>query len=747
MSMRSWIRGLFARPATRPIRKVPRRARLGLEALEERAVPATFTVLNGLDDGDGSLRAAIAAANDETSNPGHDDINFDSGVTAVSLTTGQLTISSDVSITGPGANLLSISGGGLSRVFAIDPGASAELSGLTISGGNAGTTGNGGGLSNFGNTTLENCTLSGNFAGVPGGSVGGYGGAVYGGADSTTTLTACTVSGNTAVWGGGLDSHGTLTLNSLENDLGTPTLNCFVINNVADHGGGLENYLGTTTLDHCTVSGNTSTVSGGGLFLVGGKTTLTNYCVVSGNEGLRGGGISTKNGTVELTDCTVSGNTARTLHGGGVYNDHSTMTLTNCTISGNSAVVNSADVQGDGGGLLSYGGQTTLTNCTVSGNSSYRGAGLFAVLTTVQLVNSTVSGNTTTGGSGGGVYNDAATVTIQNCTISGNSAVRFGGALFNFGTTTLTGSTLSGNSAGILGGGVGTTGGPSQVALTNCTIAGNSAPEGGGLWLCGTSASALATATLVNCTVSGNSATCGVGGGLGRNLSAKVTLGNTIVAGNTATESAPDVYGPVTSQGYNLIGKTDSNCVGLVSTDLRNVNPLLAPLGNYGGPLVGAPGSQQVLQTMALLPGSLAIDAGKNSLIPAGITTDQRGLPRKVNTTVDIGAFESSGFTIVVVSGGGQSAVTSKAFQSSLVVQVTANNSLEPVAGGLVTFTAPTSGASASFNGTTATISATGTASVTATANGSVGSYTVTAAARGIANSVIFSLTNKKKGT
>ena len=65
---------------------------------------------------------------------------------------------------------------------------------------------------------------------------------------------------------------------------------------------------------------------------------------------------------------------------------------------------------------------------------------------------------------------------------------------------------------------------------------------------------------------------------------------------------------------------------------------------------------------MALLPGSPAIDAGNNALIPAGVTTDQRGLPRIVNGIVDIGAFESSGFTIAVTSGSGQSTAVFTAF-------------------------------------------------------------------------------------
>ena len=60
MTMRSWIRKLFTRPVTRPIRKAPRRHPPGLEALEDRTVPSTFTVLNTNDTGAGSLREAVA---------------------------------------------------------------------------------------------------------------------------------------------------------------------------------------------------------------------------------------------------------------------------------------------------------------------------------------------------------------------------------------------------------------------------------------------------------------------------------------------------------------------------------------------------------------------------------------------------------------------------------------------------------------------------------------------------------------
>ena len=111
---------------------------------------------------------------------------------------------------------MTISGGGLSRVFQVDASVTASISGLTITGGNA--AGSGGGLYNDGTITLTNCTVSGNSASYGGGGVSNYGtldadqlhrqrqlrqpigGGVFmepttGG---TATLTNCTVSGNSA---------------------------------------------------------------------------------------------------------------------------------------------------------------------------------------------------------------------------------------------------------------------------------------------------------------------------------------------------------------------------------------------------------------------------------------------------------------------------------------------------------------------------------------------------------------------
>ena len=238
---------------------------------------------------------------------------------------------------------------------------------------------------------------------------------------------------------------------------------------------------------------------------------------------------------------------------------------------------------------------------------------------------------------------------------------------------------------------------------------------------------------LTDCTVSGNSSN-DVGGGV--HNSGTATLTDTIVAGNTDSTVASDIGGTNVSGSDNLIGTggsgglangVDGNIVGVA-------DPLLAPLGNYGGPT----------QTMALLPGSPAIGAGVIADYPGTttpITTDQRGEPLD-SPDPDIGAFQSQGFTLTPAAGSTpQSAATGTAFANPLAVTVVANNPVEPVAGGVLTFTAPALGPSANLSATTATIGSDGVASVTATANATGGSYTVTASAGGN-NGTYFTLTN-----
>lgn len=141
-----------------------------------------------------------------------------------------------------------------------------------------------------------------------------------------------------------------------------------------------------------------------------------------------------------------------------------------------------------------------------------------------------------------------------------------------------------------------------------------------------------------SCTVTRN--TADLGGGVFVE-SGDVSLENTILAGNHATQTGPDferqdaTYSVIQCLGHNLIG--DPSGLGsnsfvpgangdLVGTSTAPLDAGLSPLADYGG----------MVWTSALLPGSPARDAGGDQLID----TDQRGLPRPSGPHADIGAFE-----------------------------------------------------------------------------------------------------------
>ena len=179
-----------------------------------------------------------------------------------------------------------------------------------------------------------------------------------------------------------------------------------------------------------------------------------------------------------------------------------------------------------------------------------------------------------------------------------------------------------------------------------------------------------------------------------------------IVATNGAPVG-PDIYGGSGYAGHDLIGTT-SDANGItdgVNGNIVTPTPLLGTLGDNGGST----------QTVPLLPVP-AINAGTAAGAP---NSDQRG--RSGVDTPDVGAFESQGFTLTKPGGDNQSTLVNTAFTSPLAVTIAPVNAGEPVDGGQVTFTAPTTGAGATFSGNPATIIGDGTASLTATANDSAG--------------------------
>ncbi len=232
-------------------------------------------------------------------------------------------------------------------------------------------------------------------------------------------------------------------------------------------------------------------------------------------------------------------------------------------------------------------------------------------------------------------------VTCSGLNLTGGSA-ELGGAILANGTGTgnsvqliLNACTLS-NNTGDFGGGIFSNGQSGNVDLTlnSCTIANNNIVfDGGGIFSDG-GFGGSATLTLNSCTFSNNSANNGGGiFNIGDSGDAVLILNNSILAGNTATGSGPDLWdsnpdSTTTIIGTNIISSLEGqDSLSMGTLNLIIAAPLLAPLGNHGGPTA----------TMPPLPGSPAINAaGINN--PGG--TDQRGLLRLVGGNLDVGAVE-----------------------------------------------------------------------------------------------------------
>jgi hypothetical protein len=322
MSLLSWLRNRTTTRSPRvrtPNRHAARRFRPQLETLERRDVPSTLTVTSAADSGAGTLRADIAAAHSG------DIINFSPSLDGktITLTSGELLLNKGVTIQGPGAAQLTISGNNTSRVFEVNAvNQTVDLSGLTISNGYA-SSGFGGGIYNY---------------------------------DARLTISDCNINHCVAIHGGGIFS----TLNRLTVSGCTVSNNNCDINNIRSEGGGIYNYGPWLTITGSTVSSN-SAYEGGGIWSDDpdnwGTDTLTNCTLVNNSGGLYGGGLfvtgssGNRANPVTLTNCTLSLNSSAYL-GGGIYVNPANgamgviLNLTNTIVAGNTANTAGPDLWG-----------------------------------------------------------------------------------------------------------------------------------------------------------------------------------------------------------------------------------------------------------------------------------------------------------------------------------------------------------------------------------------------------------------
>lgn len=421
------------------------------------ASAATFTVTNTNDSGAGSLRQAILAAIATTT---ANTIVFDPAVfsspktitvaTEIRLSNG--TPLNTLTITGPGAHLLTVSGNNVSRIFATDPQDTISISGMTLTKG-AGP--DGGAIQNEANLTLTDMVFLENKT--------NSGGAIYT-ANGTVNILRCTFTNNETT-GGNINGDG---------------------------GSAMEIRGGTVNITDCTMSGGKS-LGGGGAIRTHFPTTITNTIIENNTSGgagnNNGGGAIFSSGELTLTNCIVRGNTAGgDTDGGGIRNEGK-LTLVRTVVINNFST-------GHGGGILDGGTNAgdfvMIIDSTISNNvansinnfSGRFGGGIRGETTTdVTIIGSTVSGNKSQGveGDGGGIWTDGA-IKIDRCTISGNTAGRdFGGARLphNFSDPVITNSTITNNSAGRRGGGLGRNDCGSNLACRDTSL-GNTIVHGNG---------------------------------------------------------------------------------------------------------------------------------------------------------------------------------------------------------------------------------------------------------------------------
>ena len=275
---------------------------------------------------------------------------------------------------------------------------------MTVTGGSSG---NGGGIANFGTLTVTNSTILGNSA------------------DSR--------------YGGGIYSHrGTLTVT-----------NSIISNNSAQYGGGIYNFQGTVAITASVINDN-SVLSGGGIYSIRGAVTITTS-TISGNSATaiytaKGGAIVNAEGKLTVIDSVLEGNSAvvrtvrtderREAYGGAIYSS-GTLTVANSTLTRNWAVAESSGYKGYAyvyGGAIYSQWTLTVTNSTLvrnwaiaenPRNSSQEhayGGGIFADPGRRTIVNSNLIGNSVTGrwADGGGICSGRDELTVANSIVAMN---------------------------------------------------------------------------------------------------------------------------------------------------------------------------------------------------------------------------------------------------------------------------------------------------------------------------------------
>jgi predicted outer membrane repeat protein len=399
-------------------------------------------------------------------------------------------------------------------------------------------------------------------------------------------------------------------------------------------GAGVVTYKSNPTLRHLVFSGNQAKV-GGGLYLWEGPTIALTDLTFTGNVATQGGGLYCRSITLTLDQFLFQSNDTRNLtaavqSGGGMAATCS-LVLTNGQFISNTA--------GSAGGLSTNGGPVSLSQIVFDSNRATEvnsGAGGMVseagnpVLTDVTFVRNSSNGW------GGGYYHQNSALSLSRVSFIDNvNAWGPGGGLATVGASVIITDALFAGNRATSGPGGGLIMQANSLTMTNAVFQGNAGVPGGGLALEGV------TAALRNVTVSGNQAYQGGGINL---ASSSLQVSNSIIYGNDGGEIQTNSN--VVNAAYSIISggcPSGATCNHVSSADPLFVLPVVPS---------AVPTSTGDLHLRATSP---AIDAGDNSAVPSGLTTDLDGNPRLVDTPavadtgsgtppiVDRGAYEYQG--------------------------------------------------------------------------------------------------------
>ena len=356
-----------------------------------------------------------------------------------------------------------------------------------------------------------------------------------------------------------------------------------------------------------------------------GTLTVINSTFLANGDHDTGGAIVNFHGAVVVSDSLFASNKASA--GGAIQNLGRTLTVVNCIFASN---------EGSFGGAIhnSDGGTATVINTTFTANYASLGAGIYNSdgrgVGLVTVINSTFQNNSAE--SGGGIANDGATSVIDT-TFAGNIATFAAAIDSGHGTLTVRNSTFSGNRAQADTGATGAIANHfATVTVSNSTFSANSVT--GSLGAGAISNYDRGALTVSNSTFFANSATGGSSaGGILNFGGGHVTVANTLIAGGLSGENC--VGDSVAAESTTNLAD-DASC-GPSFAQRTTAEIHIGPLANHGGST----------QTHALLPGSVAIDAGDPAVCaaPPVSNRDQQRRPRPVDgdgkgAVCDIGSVE-----------------------------------------------------------------------------------------------------------